>query len=218
MSTEVSRRINWLKQHRNLVLVLLLMLAWSWWYPGFRQEMAHQPLDAPIAIVPQGEMRALIHIPLDEPYELLLGFDRTGRDFDQWKALLGFGPPIYKRGTPIMVRWEIYEKSKFIPIKSKEVQTFGVVGGNKDYVFRMVDMVRVPPGDYEIVVKLIQEVPEVNNPQGKVLMRLPAGKDGAVTPELKFMTWIGLLMIEPLFWVIEVVLVLRLIVKIVREK
>ena len=181
------------------------------WYPGYRQEMTRPPLDAPIAIVPHGEMRALIHIPVDEHYELLLGFDRTGRDFAQWKALLGFGPPIYKSGTPIMVRWEIYEKSKLIPIKSQEVQTFGVVSGNEDYVFRMVDMVRVPPGDYEIVVKLMQEVPEVNNPQGKVLMRLPAGKDGAVTPELKFMTWIGLLMIEPLFWIIEVVCIFRLI-------
>ncbi len=139
MSKEVSQKLSWLKQHRGLVILLLLMLAWSWWYPGYRQEMTRRPLDAPISIVPPGEMRALIHIPLEENYELLLGFDRTGRDLNQWEALLGIGPPIYKRGIPIMVRWEIYEKSKIAPINSQEVKTFGSMSVNKDYIFRMID-------------------------------------------------------------------------------
>ncbi len=194
------------------------MLAWSWWYPGYRQEMTRRPLDAPISIVPPGEMRALIHIPLEENYELLLGFDRTGRDLNQWEALLGIGPPIYKRGIPIMVRWEIYEKSKIAPIKSQEVKTFGSMSVNKDYIFRMIDLVQVPTGDYEIVVKLMQEVAEITNSPGKIIMKLSPGKDMAVTPALKLITWIGLLMIEPLFWAIEIGLVLLLIVKIVRGR
>ncbi len=117
-----------------------------------------------------------------------------------------------------MVRWEIYEKSKLIPIKSREVQTFGVVSGNKEYVFRAVDYLRVPRGDYEIVVKLMQEVPEVTNPQGNVIMRLLPGKDMAVTPELNFITWIGLLMIEPLLWIVETALAILLMVKLVRDR
>ena len=117
-----------------------------------------------------------------------------------------------------MVRWELYEKSKLVPIKSQEVQTFGVASWNKDYVFRMVDYVRVPPGDYEIVLKLLQDVPGITNPQGKVIMELPPGKDGPVTPELKRISWIGLLMIEPLLWIIEAVLAILLTVRLVRGR
>ncbi len=206
------------KRHGPLIITLFLLIAWSCWYPGYRQEMTRRPMDVPITIVPPGEIRASIHIPVEEHYELLLGFDRTGRDFAQWEALLGQGSPIYKRGIPIMVRWEIYEKSKLIPIKSREVQTFGVVSGNKEYVFRAVDYLRVPRGDYEIVVKLMQEVPEVTNPQGNVIMRLLPGKDMAVTPELNFITWIGLLMIEPLLWIVETALAILLMVKLVRDR
>ena len=218
MSNALSLITERVKRHRKLIIPLLLLLAWSWWYPGYRQEMTRRPLDAPITIAPPGEIRTPIHIPLEEDYELLLGFDRTGRDFRQWKALLGHGPPIYKRGIPITVRWELYEKSKLTPIKSEEVQTFGVVSGNKDYIFRMIDMVRVPRGDYEIVVKLLQEVPEITNPQGKVLMRLPAGKDGQLTADLKLISWFGLLMIEPLLWIVEAALVILLVFRLVRDR
>jgi hypothetical protein len=206
------------KRHAKLIVVLLLLVAWSLWYPGYRQEMTRRPLDAPITIVPPGEIRTSIHIPLEEDYELLLGFDRTGRDFAQWKALLGFGSPVDKRGIPIMVRWELYEKSKLAPLKSREVQTFGMVSTNKDYIFRMIDGVCVPPGDYEIVVKLLQEVPGITNPQGRVTMKLPPGKDGLRTPELQRISWIGLLMIEPLVWIIEAVLGILLVVRLVRGR
>jgi hypothetical protein len=218
MSKEVSRKLSWLKQHRGLVILLLLMLAWSWWYPGYRQEMTRRPLDAPITIVPPGELRTPIHIPLEEPYELMIGFDRTGRDFVQWRALLGYGPSVEKIGIPIMIRWELYEKSKITLIKSREVQTFGTRLWEKDCVFRVVDRVRVVPGEYEIVVKLMQDMPEITNPQGKVIMTLAPGIDMAETPELRLMSWIGLLMIEPLLWGIEIMLSLILIVKIVRGK
>ena len=218
MSNALSLITDRVKRHRKLIIPLILLLAWSWWYPGYRQEMTRRPLDAPITIVPPGEIRIPIHIPLEEDYALLLGFDRTGRDSSQWMTLLGQGPPIYKRGLPIMVRWELYEKSKPAPIKSQVVQTFGVVSGNKDYVFRMIDSVRVPQGDYEIVVKLMQEVPEITNPQGKVLMRLMAGKDGQHTADLKLISWIGLLMIEPLFRIVEAVLAIFLVVRLVRGR
>ena len=117
-----------------------------------------------------------------------------------------------------MVRWELYEKSKLVPIKSREVQTFGMVSANKDYIFRMIGLVRVPPGDYEIVVKLLQEVPGITNPQGRVIMELPPGKDGPVTPELQHISWVGLLMIEPLAWIIEAVLAILLVVRLVRGR
>ena len=206
------------KRQGKLIITLFVLVAWSLWYPGYRQEMTRRPLDAPITIVPPGEIRTSIHIPLREDYELLLGFDRTGRDLAQWEALLGFGSPVDKKGIPIMVRWEIYEKSKLVPIKSREVQTFGTVSTNKDYIFRMVDLVRVPPGDYEIVVKLLQEVPGITNPQGKVIMELTPGKDMAVTPELQHISWVGLLMIEPLVWIIETVLAILLVFRLVRGR
>ena len=117
-----------------------------------------------------------------------------------------------------MVRWEIYEKSKFIPIKSREVQTFGTGSWEQEYVFRVVDYLQFPPGDYEIVVKLLQEVPGITNPQGKVIMELMPGKDMAVTPELQHISWVGLLMIEPLVWIIETVLAILLAVRLVRGR
>ena len=206
------------KRHGKLIVVLLLLVAWSLWYPGYRQEMTRRPLDAPITIVPPGEIRTSIHIPMREPYELLLGFDRAGRDFAQWEALLGYGPSVDKKGIPIMVRWEIYEKTKLVPIKSREVLTFGTGSWEQEYVFRVVDYLQFPPGDYEIVVKLLQEVPGITNPQGRVIMELPPGKDSPVTPELQHISWVGLLMIEPLVWIIEAVLGLILLVKIVRGK
>ena len=67
------------KRHGKLIVVLLLLFSWSLWYPGYRQEMTRRPLDAPITIVPPGEIRTSIHIPLEEDYELLLGFDQIGR-------------------------------------------------------------------------------------------------------------------------------------------
>ena len=117
-----------------------------------------------------------------------------------------------------MVRWEIYEKSKLVPIKSREVQTFGTGNWEKEYVFRVVDYLQFPPGDYEIVVKLLQEVPGITNPQGKIIMRLMPGKDGPVTPELQHISWVGLLMIEPLAWIIEAVLAILLAVRLVRGR
>ena len=218
MSNTLSLITERVKRHRKLIILLLLLLAWSWWYPGYRQEMTRRPLDAPISIVPPGEIRTPIHIPLGEEYKLMLGFDRTGRDFAQWMKLLGQGPPIYKRGIPIMVRWELYEKSKPAPIKSREMQTFGVGSWEKEYVFRVLDYVHGPRGDYEIVVKLMQEVPEIKNPQGKVIMELPPGKDMAVTPELNFITWVGLLMIEPLLWIVEAALAILLVFRLVRDR
>ena len=36
-------------RHSILTGVLLLMLAWSWFYPGWRQEMTRRLLDVPIS-------------------------------------------------------------------------------------------------------------------------------------------------------------------------
>ena len=218
MSNTLSLITERVKRHRKLIIPLLLLLAWSWWYPGYRQEMTRRPLDVQITIAPPGEIRTPIHIPLREEYQLMLGFDRTGRDFAQWRTLLGYGPPIEKKGLPIMVRWELYEKSKLTLIKSREVQTFGVGSWEQGYVFRVVDYLQFPRGDYEIVVKLMQEVPEIKNSQGKVIMELMPGKDMAVTPELNFITWIGLLMIEPLLWIVEAALAILLTFRLVRDR
>ena len=49
-------------------------------------------------------------------------------------------------------------------------------------------------------------------------MRLPAGKDGQLTADLKLISWIGLLMIEPLLWIVEAALVILLVFRLVRDR
>ena len=217
MSGEATRKIDLLKQHRKLGLVLLLMVAWSLWYPGYRREMTRNPLDVPISISPPGEIRETIHIPLQEEYVLLIGFDRGERDVFEWMKLLGDGHPRSKdKGIPIQVYWEIYEKRKHTLIKSERISTFQISGWKPNYVFRRISDIKVPPGEYEVVVKLLQEIPEIKNPHARIVMKLPGGKDSPSTPELKQIMWIGILAIEPLLWGIEGLLTLILVIKMLR--
>lgn len=219
MNEVEQNKPNAFRRHPILTGVLLLMLAWSWFYPGWRQEMTRRPLDVPISISPPGEIRETIHIPLAETYELLIGFDRGGRDGTQWRELLGEGHSSSpKKGIPIMIRWEIYEKTKHSLIKSGEERTLNTTAWKRDYVYRLISYVKEPPGDYEIAVKLLQEMPEITNPRAKIVMQLVSGIDAPSTSERKLIQWIGILMIEPLIWIIEAMLTLVLLYKVLRNR
>jgi hypothetical protein len=208
---------NVFRRHPALTVILLLLLTWSWFYPDYRREMTRRPLDVPISISPPGEIRETIHIPLEEKYVLLIGFERNERDGEEWSKLLGDGNPRAKdKGIPIQVYWEISEKQKHALIKSELINTFQISGWEPTYVLRKIGDIKVPPGEYEVVVKLLQEIPEIKNPRARIVMELPGGKDSPSTPELTQIMWISILAIEPLMWGIEGLLTLILAIKMLR--
>ena len=210
---------NAFRRHPILTGVLLLMLAWSWFYPGWRQEMTRRPLDVPITLSPPGEIREAIHIPMNEEYELLIGFDRSERAAEQWRELLGDEhASSKKKGIPILIRWELYEKTKHVLKGWGEERTLGIRTWEPGYVYRLISYVNVPRGDYEVVVKILQEVPEIKSPRAKIVMKLVPGINAPRTADRKLIQWVGIWMIEPLIWIVEVILTLLLLYKILRDR
>ena len=127
-------------------------------------------------------------------------------------------PTSENKGIPVKVQWDLYGKADRILIKSKIVVTSNLHDGDPGYVFRLISYMKPPTGDYELVVKLLQEVPEITNPRTKIIMKLVSGIDAPSTSERKMIQWISILMIEPLIWIIEALLTLVLLYKILRNR
>lgn len=156
----------WPSMRRRVALVAAL-LVWIGGVIVLEWIVDHSPLEQSISLDPPGVIDTKVWIPLQERYFLLFWFSPQGHSGEQLKQLLGDpASPTMTDGVPVAISWSLTSSKTKATVAQGTTVAKGVWAGGA--VYRLVDAIRVEPGQYQFHARIVNPVPQLASIQTRL--------------------------------------------------
>ena len=139
----------------------MALLVWIGSAVALEWYIDQSPLEQAISLDPAGVIDTKIWIPLRERYFLLLEFSQQGHSVEQLKQLIGdSASSSMADGMPVAISWSLTSrKTKETVIQRTDIAKGAWAG----VLYRLVDTIRVEPGQYQFHAKILNPVPQLSS-------------------------------------------------------
>lgn len=118
-------------------------------------------------------------------------------------------------GTPVPISLKVYSLPDNKLVTEREITTNNTYAWSKDWIARKIGTLSLPPGYYKINIQVKEDVSSFKHFETTVNMGL-AGEFSSSTWQMTYIIWAGFL--EPLVWVVDILLSIIVAYKRVKAK